>query len=97
MVLRNADQRGVLFARRSMRAGRDDVQRLHVAREVALSLDLQKARHVGLGQLGHLDVRGERPLQGEAHDAVALAQADGVEVVANLTADQFGIIGQGIE
>ena len=33
----------------------------------------------------------------QAHNAVALAHADGVEVVANLPADQLGIIGQGVE
>ena len=80
-----------------MGAGSDDVQRLHVAREAALSFDLQKARHVRLGQLGHFDVRRQRPLQRQAHDALALAHADGVEVVANLPADQLGIIGQGVE
>ncbi len=34
---------------------------------------------------------------GRRHDALALAHAGGIEVVANLPADQLGIIGQGIE
>ena len=97
MILWDADQRGVLFARRGMRARSDDVQCLDVAREIALCLDLQKARDVRLGQLGHFDVCRQRPLQRQAHNAVALAHADSVEVVANLPADQLGIIGQGIE
>ena len=77
--------------------GSDDVQRLHVAGKAALRLDLQEAGDVRLGQLGHFDVRRQRPLQRQAHDALALAHPDGVEVVANLPANQFGIIGQGVE
>ena len=80
-----------------MRAGRNHVQRLHVAREAPLSLDLQKARHVRLRQIRHFDMRRQSPLQRQANDALPLAHTAGVQVVANLAPDQFGIIGQGIQ
>ena len=69
------------------------MQRLDVARKPPLGLELQEAADIRLRQVGHFDMRRERPLQRETHNALALPDSSGIEVVPNFPAHQLGVIG----
>ena len=85
----NARQGHVLFAGGQRTARIRQPQRCHVAGETALRFQLQQARGVRLRQRRQFRVRRQHPLQRHADDAVAFAHAGGVEVIANLAADEF--------
>ena len=73
------------------------MQRRHIGSKTAFGFDLQKAGHVGFRQVGHLRMGRERPFQRQAYNAMALADAGGVQMVANLAPDQLRVGGQRIE
>ena len=73
------------------------MQGLDVAREPPFRLELQEAGDIGLGELWHFKVRRQRPFQWQTDNAMALPDSDGIEVVPNLPAHQFRVIGKRIE
>ena len=73
------------------------LQRRNVGWKTALGLQLQQARGVGFRQRRQFRVRRQHPFQRHAEDAMALAHAGGVELVADFTADEFRRGGQRIE
>ncbi len=97
VVLRNADQHGVVFAARRLEPRRRNMQRLDITRKASFGLDLQEAGKVCLRQLGHFDLGGERPFERQANHTLALPNPLGIEVIANFPPNQFGIIRQWIK
>ena len=63
-----------------------DLQRRRVGVKPFLGFQLQQARGVGLRQRRQFGLRRQHPFQRQADDAVALAHAGGVELVADFAA-----------
>ena len=72
---------------RAARTG--ELQRRHIGGKTALGLQLQQARGVGFRQRRQFRVRRQNPFQRHAEDAMALAHAGGVKLVADFAADEF--------
>ena len=96
MAGRNSDEHRVLFAGR-LGAGSRHPQRGHVAGKLAFGFDLQETVHVAFRQRRQFGAHGQRPLQRQADDAMALAHTGGVEVIADFLSDKFRIGRQRIE
>ena len=97
MILRNTYQDGVLLARRGPTARTGYVQSLDVVGKSALRFNLQETGNVALGQVGHVGVHDQYPLERQTDDALALMHALGEEMIAKLAPDQFRVVGQWVQ
>ena len=93
MIFGNANQQRLLFASRWMTARGGIMQSGYISRETAFGFQLQETGDVGLGQVRHIDMSRERPFQRQTHNAMALTNSGGVQMIADLAPDQLRIGG----
>ncbi|MEI7807455.1 MAG: hypothetical protein WCJ07_03110 [Verrucomicrobiota bacterium] len=93
----NAGEQNIFFFVRQRGAGIRDLQRRHVRMESFFRLELQQARRVRLRQRRQFRLRRQNQFQRHAEHAVAFADADGIQVVADFASDQFRRGGQRVQ
>ena len=97
LAVGNSRERHILFSSGQYAARIGHPQSCQVAWKTAFGLHLQQARGVRHRQLRQFCLTRQCPLQRDTHDAIALAHACGVKLVADFAGDQFRSGGQRIK